>query len=82
MVGVVKAVAQETGLIVVETEDSFTVFETESADDVEAGDVIEGDLVSPTCDSVVNHSKDGEMDVYVRDIVNTLAAAEALLGGE
>ena len=82
MVGVVKAVDQETGSFVVETEDSFTVFETEGADDVEAGDVIEGDLVSPTCDSVVNHSKDGELDVYVRDIVTTLAAAEALLGGE
>ena len=82
MVGVVKLVNQETGFFVVEIEDSFIVLESEDAGDVEAGDVIEGNLLSTTCDSVVNHSEDGEMDVYVRDIVTTLAAAEALLDGE
>ncbi len=82
MVGVVKLVNQETGFFVVEIEDSFIVLESEDAGDVEAGDVIEGNLLSTTCDSVVNHSEDGEMDVYVRDIVTTLAAAEALLEGE
>jgi len=82
MVGVVKLVNRETGLFVVEAEDSFAVYETEDAGDVEAGDVIEGDLLSPTCEMVVNHSKDEEMDVYVRDIVTTLAAAEGLLHGE
>ncbi len=75
MVGVVKLVNQETGFFVVEIEDSFTVFETE-----DAGDVIESNLLSTTCDSVVNHSKNGGMDVYVRDIVTTLSAAEALRG--
>ena len=82
MVGVVKLVNQETGVFIVEADDSFTVYETEDANDLEAGDVMEGDLLSPTCESVVNHSKDGEMDVYVRDIVTTLAAAEGLLYGE
>jgi len=82
MVGVVKLVNQETGVFIVEADDSFTVYETEDASDLEAGDVMEGDLLSPTCESVVNHSKDGEMDVYVRDIVTTLAAAEGLLYGE
>ncbi len=82
MVGVVKLVNQETGVFIVEADDSFAVYETEDASDLEAGDVMEGDLLSPTCESVVNHSKDGEMDVYVRDIVTTLAAAEGLLYGE
>ena len=87
MVGVVKRVSQEARCFVVEIEDSFTVFETEEAGDVETGDVetgdvIEGDLLSATCESVVNHTKDVEIDVYVRDIVTTLTAAEALLDGE
>ena len=81
MVGVVKLVNQETGFFVVEIEDSFIVLESEDAGDVEAGDVIEGNLLSTTCDSVVNHSDDAKMDVYIRDIVTTLAAAEALLDG-
>ena len=63
MVGVVKLVNQETGVFIVEADDSFAVYETEDASDLEAGDVMEGDLLSPTCESVVNHSKDGEMDV-------------------
>ncbi len=81
MVGVVKLVNQE-GFFIVETEDSFAVFETEDVGDVDGGDVIEGNLLSTTGERVVNHSKDGEMDVFVRDNVTTLAAAEALLDGE
>ena len=82
MEGVVKLANPDTGLFVVEIEDTFTVFEAPDADEIECGDVIAGNLNSTTCDSVLNNSKDQAIDVYVRDIVATLSAAEALLSGE
>ncbi len=82
MEGVVRLANPDTGLFVVEIEDAFTVFETPDADEIECGDVIVGNLDSTTCDSVFNNSKDQAIDVYIRDIVATLSAAEALLSGE
>jgi len=82
MVGVVKQVNAETGFFVVETENGFTVFEVQGGDRIETGDVLSGSLESAACERVVNHSRSDELEVHVRDIVPTLAAAEALLHGE
>ncbi len=78
MEGIVKVVNQETGYFAVETEDRFTVFETADADDIECGDAMVGNLDSTACESVLNTSKGEELKVYVREIVTTSAAAEAL----
>ncbi len=79
MEGVVKLVNEEMSLFTVETDNGFTVFEFEDADQIETGDVVSGSLESAACDSLFNHSKDAELEVYVRDIVSTLEAAEALV---
>ena len=82
MVGIVKQVNAKTGFFVVETENGFTVFEVKDGDRIEPGDVLSGCLESAACEKVVNHSRSDELEVQVRDIVPTLAAAEALLHGE
>ena len=58
------------------------MFVTANVDDIDSGDVMVGDLDSLTCESVLNNSKGEELLVEVRDIVTTLAAAEALLFDE
>ena len=82
MEGIVSVVNEETGYFAVQTEDGFTVFGTADTDDIECGDVMVGDLDSTNCESVLNNSKGEELLVEVRDIVTTLAAAEALLFDE
>ena len=82
MEGIVRVVNQETGYFAIETEDGFTVFGTADVDDIESGNVMVGDLDSLTCESVLNNSNGEELRVEVRDIVTTLAAAEALLFDE
>ena len=79
MEGVVKFVNEEMNVFAVEMDNGFTVFEFVKTDHVETGDVVSGSLESAACDSLFNHSKDAELEVYVRDIVSTLEAAEALL---
>ena len=79
MEGIVRLVSEETGLFAVETNDGFTIFDTEESAEIELGDVMVGNLVSPTCESVVNTSTGEQIDVYVREIVATLSDAEALL---
>ena len=82
MEGIVKLVNEDTGFFVVETDNGFSVFETADLADIEQGDVIVGHLDSTACERVMNDSKQEVLDVYVRDIVTSLAAAEALLSGE
>jgi len=48
-------------------------------DYVEIGDVITGALELTACSSIFNHSRNEELEVYVRDFVTTLDAAEALV---
>jgi hypothetical protein len=79
MEGVVKFVNEEMNVFAVETDNGFTVFEFVETDQIEAADVVSGSLESATCDSLFNHSKDAELEVYVRDMVPTLEAAEALV---
>jgi hypothetical protein len=55
------------------------VFEFEDTDQIETGDVVSGSLESATCDSLFNHSSDARLEVYVREMVPTLEAAEALV---
>ena len=79
MEGVVKVVNEEMVLFAVETDDGFTVFELVEADQIETGDVVSGSLESAVCDNLFNYSRNAELEVYVRDMVPTLEAAEALV---
>ena len=79
MEGVVKVVNEEMVLFAVETDDGFTVFELVEADHIETGDVVSGSLESAVCDNLFNDSRNAELEVYVRDMVPTLEAAEALV---
>ena len=79
MEGIVKLVNEEMSLFAVETDDGFTVFEFAETDHIETGDVVSGSLEAAACDNLFNHSRDGELAVYVRDMVPTLEAAEALV---
>ncbi len=79
MEGVVKFVNEEMNVFAVETDNGFTVFELVETDHMETGDVVSGTLESAACDSLFNHSRDAKLEVYVRDIVSTLEAAEAFV---
>ena len=76
MEGVVKLVNEKMRLVVVETDNGFTVFEVSDTHHVEAGDVLSGSLESAACDSLFNYSRGTIVEVCVRDIVATLEAAE------
>jgi hypothetical protein len=79
MEGVIKLVNEEMSLFAVETDNGFTVFEFDDTDHIERGDVVSGSLESAACDRLFNYSRNTELEVYVRDIVPTLEAAEALV---
>ena len=79
MAGVVKLVNDDMRLFVVETDNGFTVFEVSDTDHVEAGDVVSELLESIACDSLLNYTRDAMVEVYMRDIVAMLEAAEAHL---
>jgi len=79
MEGVVKFMNDDTNVFAVETDNAFTVFVIVDADHVEPGDVVSGALESAACDYVFNDCTDADLHVYVRDIVPTLEAAEALV---
>lgn len=82
MEGVVKVVNEEMSLFAVETDNGFTVFEFLETDHIEPGDVVSGSLEAPACESLFNYSRDAELAVYVRDMVPTIEAAEALVCDE
>ena len=82
MEGIVRLVSEETGLFAVETNDGFTVFDTEDTAEIGLGDVMVGNLASRTCESIVNTSTSEQIDVYVREIVATLTDAQGLLFNE
>ena len=79
MEGIVRLVSEETGLFAVETNDGFTVFDTEDIAEIGLGDVMVGNLASPTCESVLNTSTGERIDIYVREIVTTLTDAQGIL---
>jgi hypothetical protein len=79
MDGVVMLVNDEMNVFAVETDDGFTVFEFVETEHIETGDVVSGALESAACNSLFNYSTGAELEVYVRDIVPTLEAAEALV---
>jgi hypothetical protein len=82
MEGVVKFVNEEMKVFAVHTDSGFTVFEFADTDYVETGDVVSGSLESISCDSLLNYSRNSELEVCVRDMVPTLDAAEALVFGD
>jgi hypothetical protein len=79
MEGVVKLVSEEMSLFPVETDNGFTVFESLETDRIEPGDVVSRSLEAVACDSLFNYSRGAKLAVYVRDMVPTLEAAEALV---
>ena len=79
MEGVVKFVSEEMNVFAIETDNGFTIFELVETDHIELGDVVSGSLESAACNSLFNHSRGAKLEVYVRDIVPTLEAAEALV---
>ena len=79
MEGIVKLVNDDMSLFVVETDNGFTLFEVSDTDHVEAGDVVSGSLESMACDSLFNYTRAATVEVFVRNIVATLEAAETNL---
>ena len=79
MKGVVKFTNEERSLFAVETDNGFTVFGFVDTDNIESGDVVSRSRESAACDSLFDYSRDAELVVYVRDMVPTLEAAEALV---
>ncbi len=72
----VKLVNDDMRLFDVETDNGFTVLEVLDTDHVEAGDVVSGSLESMACDSLFSYTRAAMVELYVRDIVATLEAAE------
>ena len=79
MESVVKFVNEELSLFAVETDNRFWLFGFEDTNPIETADVGSGFLESAACDSPFNYPRDAELEVYVRDMVPTLEAAEALV---
>ena len=79
MESVVKFVNEELSFFAVETDNGFTVFGFEPTNSIETGDVASGSLESAACDNPFNYPRDAKLEVYVRDMVPTLEAAEALV---